>query len=198
MKVLPPTLAPFLRSDVQGLLLAELVLSVEREFTITELSKLAGTSLPTAVREIDRLVASNFALDRPVGRNRNIRANQSHPLFRPMQEIITYAYGPKAVMESLLAGLAELEQAFIYGSWAARVSGTPGPDPQDVDVLLIGAPDRMEVFKIAEVASLKLGREVNLQVVSADVWAPGTDPFVKTIRARPLVELSVVAAKNSE
>lgn len=198
MKVSPPSLTPFLRTDVQGLLLAELLLNGEREFTITELSKLAGTSLPTAVREIDRLVASNFALDRPVGRNRNIRANQSHPLFRPMQEIITYAYGPKAVMESLLAGLAKLEQAFIYGSWAARVSGIPGPDPQDVDVLLIGAPDRMEVFKIAEVASLKLGRDVNLQVVSADVWAQGADPFVKTVKSKPLVELSVAAAKNSE
>lgn len=198
MKVLPPSLTPFLRSDVQGLLLAELVLNVEREFTITELSRLAGTSLPTAVREIDRLVASNFALDRPVGRNRNIRANQSHPLFRPMQEIITYAYGPKAVLESLLSGLAELEQAFIYGSWAARVSGIPGPNPQDVDVLLVGAPDRMEVFKIAQVASLKLGREVNLQVQSPGTWSQNTDPFVKTIKSKPLVELSVVAAKNGE
>jgi hypothetical protein len=198
MKVLPPSLTPFLRSDVQGLLLAELVLNVEREFTITELSRLAGTSLPTAVREIDRLVASNFALDRPVGRNRNIRANQSHPLFRPMQEIITYAYGPKAVMESLLAGLAELEQAFIYGSWAARISGIPGPNPQDVDVLLTGAPDRMEVFKIAEAASLKLGREVNLQVQSPETWSHNKDPFVKTIKAKPLVELSVAAAKNGE
>ena len=198
MKVLPPSLTPFLRSDVQGLLLAELLLNVEREFTITELSKLAGTSLPTAVREIDRLVASNFALDRPVGRNRNIRANQSHPLFRPLQEIITYAYGPKSVMESLLAGLPGLEQAFIYGSWAARVSGTPGSDPKDVDVLLIGAPDRMAILKVTEEASRKLGREVNLQVVSADVWAQGTDPFVKTVRAKPLVELSVVAAKNGE
>lgn len=198
MKVLPPSLTPFLRSDVQGLLLAELLLNSEREFTITELSKLAGTSLPTAVREVDRLVVSNFALDRPVGRNRNIRANQSHPLFRPMQDIITYAFGPKAVMESLLACLPGLEQAFIYGSWAARVSGTPGPDPKDVDVLLIGAPGRMEIFKIAEVASLKLGREVNLQVVSAGVWSQNTDPFVKTVRAKPLVELSVVAAKNSE
>lgn len=198
MKVLPPSLTPFLRSDVQGLLLAELLLNGEREFTITELSKLTGTSLPTAVREIDRLVASNFALDRPVGRNRNIRVNQSHPLFRPMQEIITYAYGPKAVMEPLIAGLAGLERAFIFGSWAARVQGIPGPDPKDVDVLLIGAPDRMAILKVAEEASLKLGREVSLQVVSADVWAQGADPFVKTVRARPLVELSVVAAKNSE
>ena len=101
-------------------------------------------------------------------------------------------------MEPLIAGLAGLERAFIFGSWAARVSGTPGSDPKDVDVLLIGAPDRMAILKVTEEASRKLGREVNLQVVSADVWAQGADPFVKTVKSKPLVELSVAAAKNSE
>jgi predicted nucleotidyltransferase len=198
MKVSPPSLTPFLRSDVQGLLLAELLLNDDREFTITELAKLAGTSLPTAVREVDRLVASTFVLDRPVGRNRNIRANRNHALFRPMQEMITYAYGPKAVIEPLLARLPGLKSAFIFGSWAARLSGLPGPDPQDIDVLLIGSPDRKSMLKVAEQASTKLGREVNFQSQTPEIWADSTDPFIKTVQLKPLIELSVVAAKNGE
>jgi hypothetical protein len=196
MKVMPPTLTPFLRSEVQGLLLAELLINPDRELTITELAKRVGTSLPTAVREVDRLVTSNFVLDRPVGRNRNISANRNHALFQPMQEIITYAYGPKAVIEPLLAGLNGLKSAFLYGSWAARLSGLPGPDPQDIDVLLVGSPDRQLTLKVAEQASTKLGREVNFQIQSPEIWANGSDPFVKTVQSKPLVELSVVTAKN--
>jgi hypothetical protein len=198
MKVLPPSLTPFLRSDVQGLLLAELLISPEREFTITQLARLVGTSLPTAVREIDRLVIANFVLDRPIGRNRNIMANRSHALFQPMQEIIVYAYGPKAVLEKLLQGISGVEKAFVYGSWAARLTGVPGLDPQDIDALIVGTPDRMEVLKAAQIASGKLGREVNIQIQSSATWAAGTDPFIKTVQSKPLVELSVVAAKKGE
>jgi hypothetical protein len=113
-----------------------------------------------------------------------------------MREIITYAYGPKAVIEPLLAGLNGLKSAFLYGSWAARLSGLPGPDPKDIDVLLIGAPDRMTVIKVAEQASLKLGREVNFQIQTQASWDSGQDSFTKTVQSKPLVELSVVTAKN--
>jgi len=196
MKVMPPTLTPFLRSEVQGLLLAELLINPERELTITELAKRVGTSLPTAVREVDRLVTSSFVLDRPVGRNRNISANRKHPLFSPMQEIIIYAYGPKAVIEPMLEDVSGLDKAYIYGSWAARLTGTAGPNPNDIDVLLIGAPDRMAVIKVAEQASLKLGREVNFQIQTQASWDAGEDGFTKTVQSKPLVELSVVAAKK--
>ena len=198
MHVYAPSLTPFLRTDVQGLLLAALLLHPEREFTITELAIRAGTSLPTAVREIDRLAKSEFVTVRPVGRNRNIRANAEHPLFAPMQEIITYAYGPKAIIEPLVAELKGIEAAYIYGSWAARLHGIAGPNPSDIDVLLIGLPNRLAALKVAEVASAKLDREVNVQIQSPAVWASGTDPFIKTLKSQPLVKMSVVGAINEE
>lgn len=198
MQVSAPSLTPFLRTDVQGLLLAELLLHPEQEFTITELAKRAGTSLPTAVREIERLAKSEFVKVRPVGRNRNVQANREHPLFTPMQEIITYAYGPKAILEPLVAELKGIDAAYIYGSWAARLKGIQGPNPSDIDVLLIGSPDRLAVLGVAKVASERLGRDVNFQIQSPSVWAADSDPFIKTVRSKPLVKMSVVGSINEE
>jgi DNA-binding transcriptional ArsR family regulator len=198
MQVSAPSLTPFLRTDVQGLMLAELLLHPEREFTITELAQRAGTSLPTAVREIERLAKSGFVTVRPVGRNRNVQANQEHPLFAPMQEIITYAYGPKAIIEPLVAELKGIDAAYIYGSWAARLNGIAGPNPTDIDVLIIGSPDRLAVLRVGEAASKKLGREVNLQIQTPAIWASDTDPFINTVKSLPLVKMSVVEATNEE
>jgi predicted nucleotidyltransferase len=115
-----------------------------------------------------------------------------------MQEIITYAYGPKAVIEPQLANLEGVEAAYIYGSWAARLNGIAGPNPTDIDVLLIGSPDRLAVLKVAEIASAKLGREVNLQIQAPAIWASATDPFIKTVKSQPLVKMSVVGPINEE
>ena len=47
MKVAPPVLAPLLRSDTQGRILAEVFVDPEREHSVTSLANHAGTSLPT-------------------------------------------------------------------------------------------------------------------------------------------------------
>ncbi|MDJ0355109.1 hypothetical protein [Paenarthrobacter sp. PH39-S1] len=47
-----------------------------------------------------------------------------------MAEIITDTYGPRPVLEDLLAEVDGIEAAYIYGSWAARRTGTPGPPPE--------------------------------------------------------------------
>ena len=49
-------------------------------------------------------------------------------------------------------GLAGIERAVIYGSWARRYQGEAGPLPQDVDLLVIGAPAVGEVRAAADAA----------------------------------------------
>ncbi len=39
------------------------------------------------------------------------------------------------------AGLEGVVQVVIFGSWAARYEGERGLPPNDVDVLVVGAPD---------------------------------------------------------
>ncbi|HEX3515320.1 MAG TPA: hypothetical protein VHT26_15095 [Trebonia sp.] len=74
------------------------------------------------------------------------------------------------VLTDLLSGIAGVEQAYIYGSWAARYLGEPGPVPPDVDVLVVGPADEDALCDVAREAEDRLGREVKITAISQQYW----------------------------
>ena len=197
VKASVPTISPLLRSDVQGNLLAELLLTPARERTLTELTAAVGATMPTVHREVDRLVTAGFLTERRSGRNRYVRANLEHPLYRPVRQIIEYAYGPRAVLPHLLAPVDGIDAAYVYGSWAARMNGEEGADPADIDVLVVGRPERATLYDVAAAAQSELGREVNIRSISRDRWEAADDPFLQTVKSRPLVRLELNKARTN-
>ncbi len=191
MKVAASSLLPILRSDTVGDLLALLYLRPERQLTLTDLAREVGVSLPTVVREIDRMLASGLVLEERVGRARRVRANRDSVLFSPLAEIVALTYGPRPVLEEMLAPLDGIDGAIIYGSWAARYRGEQGSEPNDVDVLVWGQPDPDQLFETADRARQRLHREVSIRMVPTSVWedTDPADPFLRHVRARPMVEL---------
>lgn len=188
MKPQPPALAPLLRSDLQGELLAALFLA-EAEYTVSDLARHLGAPLPTVHAEVERLAAAELLAERRVGRARVVAADRQHPLAPSLTELLTLTYGPTAVLPPLLRGLPGLERAYIYGSWAARRHGEPGPQPADIDVLLIGRVPRRAAASVQAKAMEALRREVNLTVLPADEWESPSGGFATTVKASPLVEL---------
>jgi DNA-binding transcriptional ArsR family regulator len=182
------TLCPLLRSDALGLLMAGVYLAPESEFTLSELAERSGQSVASVMRDVDRLVGAEYLLERRVGRSRLVCANKEHPLYSQFSAIFIHSYGPLSVIPKLLEAVSGLEGAFIFGSWASRYSGTAGPSPQDVDVLLIGEPTLKAVFKFSSLASDALLREVNPVVVSAEDWEKKSSSFLKTLAKSPLVK----------
>lgn len=189
MKYAPAQLLPLVRSDAQGLMLAQLFMHEDKGFGISELANFASASVPTAMREVDRLLNAGLVTQKTYGRTRVIQANKTHELFLPVKKIVSYSYGPAAVLPDALAGVDGLEKAFIYGSWAARLSHLVGPEPKDVDVLLVGYMNRIEASRAAALAERLLDREVNVQFVSNSEWERAESAFIKTVKSRPLVEI---------
>ncbi|SDN36802.1 hypothetical protein SAMN05216368_10554 [Cryobacterium flavum] len=194
MKPSVPLLSPILRSDTQGRLLAQLFAHPQREVTVSELARLAEATLPTALRDVDRLVRGGYLTERRVGRNRMIRANEEHPLYAALKQIVTYGYGPTVVIPDLLRGRPGIDAAYIYGSWAARLNGEPGTDPNDIDVLVVGDVEPSQFYPIALEATKMLGREVSINVISPNRWQRADDGFIRTVQARPLVQLDLRAS----
>jgi DNA-binding Lrp family transcriptional regulator len=185
-----PSLLPLLRSRMQGELLALVLLHPEREYSITELARAFGVSATTVLREVERLVGGGIFEDRRVGRSRLVKARTDTPLYRPLSDVISVTFGPLPLLAEALSGLAGVREAYIYGSWAARYSGEPGPPPGDVDVMVVGSPDPDALFDLAEGVSRRLDREVNVHRIAPESWASSsTDPFLTSVRARPLVPL---------
>ncbi|MEU8624315.1 ArsR family transcriptional regulator [Streptomyces sp. NPDC048669] len=191
MKV-SPGLLPILRSRMQGELLALVLLHPEREYSITELADDIGVTPTTVLREVDRLTGGGILSDRRVGRSRLVKARTDTPLYRPLSDLMAVSFGPMPLLTDALVGFEGVHRAYVYGSWAARYNGEPGPPPADVDVLIVGDPDADALFDLAEEASRRLGREVNVHRVSVEAWEARTDdPFLTSVRERPLVQLNL-------
>jgi hypothetical protein len=191
MKTQPPPLLPLLRSAHQAEILTRLLLGPDEAVSLTELARLTGASVATVQREVERAEAAGVVRSERVGPTRLVRADTSSPLYRPLTDLLLVAFGPVPVVSTELDGIAGVEEAYLFGSWAARYSGEPGAAPNDVDVLIVGDADRDQVYDAAERAERRLHRPVQVTFRTMDEWSNEDDPFVSTVRSRPLVRLEV-------
>jgi len=189
----PSWLMPLLRSRAQGAMLALLYLHPERDYTLTEIAEAIDAGFKVVHTEAGRLSAAGLITETRRGNARLLRANMTTPVSSPLTDLLAATYGPVPVLTDLLAGIDGIQEAYIFGSWAARYIGTPGHVPNDIDVLVIGTPDRETVYDAASAAEGKLKREVNISFVTPEYWeSPNpADSFFKTIRDRPLVKLEI-------
>lgn len=188
-----PALLPLLRSDLQGRLLAALLLQPGREKNLSELVRELGSSIAVVHREVQRLVDFGLLNERRSGRNRYVAANTAHPLFEPIARMIEFAYGPTAALSSALGSVDGIDEAAIFGSWAARASGEAGPPANDIDVIVVGRPDRGQLADAVETAERRLRQEVNVRVVDRDRWESSDEPFLQAVRSRPLTRLELAS-----
>lgn len=82
-----------------------------------------------------------------------------------------------------------VEQVVIFGSWAARYQGQVGPPPNDVDVLVVGAVDRADVYEAADRAGGRLGIQVNPLIRTSMQWAEPQHALVAQVRESPHVKV---------
>jgi hypothetical protein len=186
MQAPAPPLLPLLRSRLQAELLTVVLLTPGREWSLTELAERTGSSLSSAQREMARAEEAGVVSSRRLGSTRLVTAADS-PLTGPLTELLLRSFGPRQVLAEELAGVAGINAAFVFGSWAARYAGQAGRAPADIDVLIIGDPDRDELDEAAQRAGERLAREVNVTIRSPRWWREGGDGFHAEVTARPLV-----------
>ena len=189
MKSATPTLLPLLRSQAQGDIIAHIMLDPEHDHSASEIAASLGLSLSTVSREVARLVDAGLLAVSTRGNTRLLRVQTDNPVYRPLADLMAVTFGPVPVLRRLLAGVPGIEAAFIYGSWAARHAGQPGSVPGDIDLLVIGSPDRHLLADVVEEAERALRREVNTRRLSKAAWEAEEGPFTSTVTARPMVEI---------
>lgn len=182
----PPPLLPLLRSRLQADLLTLVLLAPGREWTLSELAARVGASVSSAQREVVRAEQTGVIASRRVGRTRLVAAANS-PLTGPLTELLLRSFGPRQVLAEELAAVDGIEAAYLFGSWAARYAGQEGRPPADLDVLVIGKPDRDALDDAAQRAGERVAREVNVTIRSPQWWREGTDGFHAEITRRPIV-----------
>ena len=183
-------LAPVLRSETQARLLAAVLLQPDREASIADLARETGSDPGNLHSEVERLVQAGILADRRVGRTRLLRAGDS-ALVGPLADLLLLGYGPKTAVEDALTDIPDIEQAFIGGSWAARYHGQAGAFPHDVDVIVVGKPNRDDVTEAVIEALRAVGHDGQVIFRSPTAWREAKDTFTRTAKDSPLVALTI-------
>lgn len=185
-----PELLPIFRSQQQAELLADILDDPNREESLADLTRRLGIPTASIHREVERAERAGIVMSRRVGKTRLIRANTSSPYFGPLRQLLVSAFGVPARIRSALAETLGVEAVYIFGSWAARWSGEGGDRPVgDIDVLVLGDPDRDAVYAAAYEVGLEVGREVQVQIRAARWLDEGTGSFHDTVVGRPMVQV---------
>lgn len=184
-----PPLLPVFRSRLVGDLLSLTLLDPDRTWRTSELVDRTGAPYPSVTRELRRLGQAAILAGESAGRTRLWKANRENPYYMPLRDLVAASFGPTQVVAEEFSTVEGAEVVLIYGSWAARSSGDPGPPPRDIDVLVVGTASRTAAYEAAQRAQERLGREVNATVRRADEWEAATDGFAQHVKASPTVQV---------
>ena len=187
MKVPAPSLAPILRSDAQGRILAAVLTIPNRRLSLSELVALTRSSMPTVSREVGRAEQAGLVVTEKIGPIRLVQARVDHPLHDSVRRVILATYGPPLVVAEEFADIDGAEEVILFGSWAARYLGEKGRAPNDIDVLVVGEPDRDQVDDAAERVEQRIGMPVGATVRTRAQWDSARSGFVRQVKARPLL-----------
>lgn len=189
-----PSLLPILRSQQQGVLLAHLLSDPELEVSLTDLAVLLDVPTSSVHREVNRAESAGLVSSRKVGNTRLVRANSSSPYFEGLADVLVKAFGPPGVLAQELADIDGIDEAYIYGSWAAASHGATsalGRPVGDIDVLVLGSPDRDRLYAALSAAEARLARPVQVAVRPAGWLHDGEGSFHATVNQRPMVEIDL-------
>lgn len=187
-----PPLLPIMRSQQQGDILALVLGDPEREMSLTEISRLTGAPQPSVHREVQRAEQTGLVTSRKIGNTRLVRANIDSPYYAGLADVLTRAFGVPAVLTRALTSVRGIDSAYVYGSWAARHAGQSGERPVgDIDLLVLGQPDRDELYSALAEAEDRLGRPVQATIREADWLESGSGSFHDTVTSRPMVRLTL-------
>lgn len=185
-----PPLAPLFRSDQQLRILAVLFGEAGEEIPIGTLAQRAAVAQATASREVARLAQHGLVTTKALGRNTLVQANWNLPWANELRSILVQTVGLLGRLGTALTVLAGVEEAFVYGSWAARYTGQAGPAPNDIDVLVLGKASLRAVRRACAPVEQELRVEVNPVVIDPERWnAAKPEPFVVQLQSQPLVPI---------
>lgn len=171
-------LFPKVRAELLRLLFAD----AQTKLHLRELTRQSGLSLGTVQEELKKLHAAHLVISRRDGNRRYYRANQSHPVFSDLQQLVLKTAGLGDVLDRALATIKGVEIAFIFGSLAANT----GRASSDVDLMVIGSAGLRALAPGLRKASQAVGREINPHTYTPADWRKkrrAHDAFLNNVMA---------------
>jgi predicted nucleotidyltransferase len=131
------------------------------ELHLREIHRQTNLALGTVRQDIGKLVRLGLVRSRQDGNRIYYRANQRHPLYPDIHQMVLKTVGLTDVLAAVLRSNG-IRAAFVFGSIAR---GTDSPE-SDVDLMIIGTFGLRKVSALLGGVAERLGREINPHVLS--------------------------------
>jgi predicted nucleotidyltransferase len=147
---------------------------------LRDLAQRIGVDPSNLSRDLRRLEVEGLFKSEIVGRQRYFRLDPTYSLFREIRSIVIKTIGAGPLITGAFSKLGEIEEAYLYGSFARNQQDAAS----DIDVLVIGTPRGEPLAAAIAKLERQLGREINYFVVSRtefDLRLARQDAFLKNV-----------------
>jgi predicted nucleotidyltransferase len=181
------SLASVLASRSLAAVVIYFVLHPDKPLHFRALQRVTRVSSRSLQHEMARLESLGLVERERDGRLVRYRAVAAHPRWSVLREMVRQFAEPAELLRVALAGVAGIDAAFIYGSFAR---GDTHPE-SDIDVFALGdalksLDTRLALTQRTVEASILLDREVNVTRYTRDrMEARRTGGFLSTVLAGP-------------
>lgn len=147
-------------SKLRRRLLAHYFTHPEEKYYVREVAALLDLDPGNLSKELRKLAEEGLFKEEPKGRIKFYRLNSSYPLYGEIKQIIFKTEGVEGSLRALANEFPEIEVAFIYGSYAQGKEKASS----DIDLMIIGMPDRRRLTSRIRDLEERLGREINFNL----------------------------------
>lgn len=147
-------------SKLRRRLLAHYFTHPEEKYYVREVASLLDLDPGNLSKELRKLAEEGLFKEEPKGRIKFYRLNSSYPLYGEIKQIIFKTEGVQGSLRTLVNEFPEIEAAFIYGSYAQGKEKASS----DIDLMIVGTPDRKRLTSRIRDLEERLGREINFNL----------------------------------
>ena len=155
------------KSKIRRKIILLFLYNQKREFYLSEIAKMVGTSPGTAQRELNKLLDSDFISLKKRANLSIYSINKRYSLLKEIEAIVRKTFGIEFQLRKELSKVECLQYAFIFGSY---VKGGFKSD-SDIDLFIVGDAGEDEIMDVVQKAEAMTGRDIDYHLVSKHEFA---------------------------
>jgi predicted nucleotidyltransferase len=177
----------FGRSRVRDRILLEFFKKPETTGHVREIARRIGASPATVSTELAGLEKLGILRSESIGRSLVYSINEMSAFVPEVRALVQKTLGVEALIREALTPLAGVDSAYIFGSYASGKERAQS----DIDLLVIGRPDRLTLSERLAPVERRLGRDVNVVSRTEDQLRTrrDADPFWRRVLSGPIVHV---------
>ncbi len=129
-----------------------------------EIERRTPFTIGTIQTELKKLKRLDLVTKRRDGNRLYYRANDIHPLYPDIRNIILKTTGLTDIIRERIGDESGIEYAFVFGSLTKGNENAKS----DVDLFIIGETGLRRIFELLSGASEQIGREINPYAITVD------------------------------